>query len=121
MNRVSVLNSPFSLIRPLTLKWTLPTHRPFILKMFWIFSLFSIIALLIFYIFQISAVVSEGYLLQNYQKKLSEFTRENEILEINLAQVNSLRNIEQMVDELGFEKTGEIHYIRALENQIVKE
>jgi hypothetical protein len=118
MNRVSVLNPPLSLIRPLTLKWTLPTRRPFILKMFWIFSLFSIIVLLIFYIFQISELVSEGYLLQNYQKKLSELTQKNEILEINLAQTNSLGNVEKQIHELGFEKIDKVYYIRVLESQI---
>jgi len=113
MNHSLTLSPPISIIRPLTLKLR------FNLKIVWILSIFLIITLLVFYIFQIKSVISEGYLLQNYQKKLNKLSQENEILEINLAQVNSLGNIEKEIQKLGFEKIDKVYYIQVLESQIV--
>lgn len=89
------------------------------LKFFWILSIILIIALIGFYVFQINSIVSESYQIQNYQKTLNAISQKNEILEINLAQVNSLENIKNQIEELGFEKVGQVHYIRVLESQIV--
>jgi len=89
------------------------------LGVFWISTVILIAALLVFYIFQANWIVSESYQIQNYQRKLNELARENEILEINSAQVNSLGNVEQLVEGLNFEKVGQVHYIRVLESQIV--
>lgn len=88
------------------------------LRFFGILSLFLIILLLAFYIFQISDVVSRGYQIQNYQKKLNKLSEETKLLEINSAQINSLGGIEERIQEMGFEKVGKIHYIQILESQI---
>ncbi|MDI6591539.1 MAG: hypothetical protein QME61_01165 [Patescibacteria group bacterium] len=111
--KVQSLNLSLSIFRPPTL------IRPFNLKSFWILSIISIIALFSFYIFQINSIVSESYQIQNYQKRIKVINQNNEALEINLTQVNSLENIEKQIEELGFEKAGQIHYIRVLESQIV--
>lgn len=113
MSYSRALNLPIPIIRPLTLKWR------FSLKTFWALSFISIIILLVFYIFQINSVTSESYLLQNYQKRLNQLRQENEILEIDLAQVNSLINVEKQIETLGFEKVDKVYYIQVLESQIV--
>lgn len=115
MSYLPALNLSTSIIRPLILKWK------FSLKTFWSLSFISIIILSTFYIFQINSVVSESYLLQNYQKKLNQLRQENLILEINLAQVNFLGNVEKKIENLGFEKVDKVYYIQVLENQIAKE
>lgn len=115
VNNTFIINPSLPVIHPLILK------LKFNLKVFGILSFFSILTLLAFYIFQINSVVSEGYQIKNYEKKLNELSRENETLEINSIQINSLRNIEEKIKELGFEKVGPVHYIRVLESQIVKE
>lgn len=115
MNHISTLSPSISIIRPLTLRFK------FSLKIFWILSALSIILFLAFYIFQANSMVSEKYLLKDYQKKLNNLSRENEFLEINSAQVNSLGNIENLVKDFGFEKVGQVHYIQVLESQVVKE
>lgn len=86
-----------------------------------IFSAVLIISLLALYIFQVNSVVSESYQIQKYQKKITELSEENKILEINSLQLNSLVNIENKVQELGFEKADKIYYIRLLEGQVAKE
>ncbi len=115
MSYTDSLNLSISIIRPLTLKWR------FSLKTILIFSFFSIIILSAFYIFQINLMILKSYQLQNYQKKLNQLQQENQILEINLAQVNSLDNVEKQIENLGFERLDKVYYIQVLESQIVKE
>lgn len=110
MQNTLILNSPFSITGGLKLKINL--------KLFWILSIISIMTLLAFYIFQVNAIVSESYQIQNYQRKLNAISEQNEILEINSAQVNSLGNIEEQIQELGFEKVDQVHYIQVLKSQI---
>jgi len=89
------------------------------LRFFWGFAFVLILALLVVYIFQINKVVSEGYLLQEYQRKTEKLVQENEKLETNLAGMGSLGNIENLVKELNLEKIGKIHYIQILESSVV--
>jgi len=112
MDNILTLNPPISIKR-------LPMRLS--LRAFWIFSFISIISLLVLYIFQVNFLVSENYLIQDYQKKLNVLTRENRDLEIRFEQVNSLENIESLLSALNFEKVNKIHYIRVLEGEIVKE
>jgi len=110
MNYTLILNPPISLKFRLNL----------ILKIFWILNFISILAFLVFYIFQVNALVSETYLIQSYEKKLTDLSRENETLTIISAQVNSLDNIENKILEFGFEKVGKIHYIKISEEIVTK-
>jgi len=97
----------------------LPKFPKIGLKAFWILSFISIISLLIFYIFQVNAMIGETYLIQNYQRKIKELSQENKTLEINFSQANSLSTIESLVKNLNFEKVERIHYIQVLESQVV--
>ena len=89
------------------------------LRILRILAVLMIISFLGLYIYQVNAETSERYLVQEYQKKISEISKENKILEINSAQIASLDNITRLLEELDFEKTGKIHYIRALDAQVV--
>jgi len=99
----------------------LPKFPKISLKFFWILSLFSIISLLIFYIFQVNAMIGKIYLIQNYQREIKELSQENKALQVNFSQVNSLPAIESLVKNLNFEKAEKIHYIQALESHVVAE
>lgn len=90
-----------------------------ILKFFRIFSILLIIILFFFYIYQVNAEVSERYLVQDYNKKIKELSRENGDLEIQAARLNSLDKIAELVKPFNFEKTKKIHYIKVLETQVV--
>lgn len=115
MNHASILNFPISIARSFSLK------LKFNLKLFWITSFILIITLLGLYIFQVNYLTYETYQLQNSQKKINELSFENEILGIKLAKLNSLVNIETLIEEFNFEKADKIHYIQISESQIVKE
>ena len=111
MNNILTLHPPISLIFKLK----------FSLKLFWIISFILIITLLGLYISQVNHLTYETYQLQNSQKKIDELSFENEILEIKLAKLNSLVNIENLIEKFNFEKADKIHYIQISESQIVKE
>ena len=113
MNRLLSLNLPISIIDSLIFR------LKFNQKILRILIFLIILTLLAFYIFQANALVSERYLLSNYQKKLNEKLRENEVLLINSTQLNSLSNIKEKVKAMGFEKVDKVYYLKVLENQIV--
>jgi len=89
------------------------------LRVFWLLSILLTITCLVFYIFQVNAEVSERYLTEEYQKRITEISKENQGLEISSAQVNSLDNLTLLLEELDFEKTDKIHYIQVLDTQVV--
>lgn len=89
------------------------------LRVFWLLSILLTITFLVFYIFQVNAEVSERYSIQEYQKRITEVSKENQNLEISSAQINSLDNLTLLLEELNFEETDKIHYIRVLDTQVV--
>jgi cell division protein FtsB len=113
MNNTSILSFPISIRHYLTLK------RKFNLKIFWIASFILIIFLLGFYIFQVNNFVFQTYLIKNYQQELKKLSQENENLEINLTQKDSLKTIEDLIKELSFEKVEKIEYIQVVGSTIV--
>lgn len=89
------------------------------LRAFWLLSILLTIAFLVFYIFQVNVEVSERYSIQEYQERIAEISKENQSLEINSAQINSLDNLTLLLEGLNFEETDKIHYIRVLDTQVV--
>jgi len=64
-------------------------------------------------------MIRETYLVQVYQRKVGVLSQENKTLEINFSQVNSLSNITNAINNLNFEKAGQVRYIQVLEGQVV--
>ncbi len=110
MNNTLILNPSFINI---SFRWKIS------LKLFWLLSFLSIAALLVFYIFQVNAAVSERYLIQEYEKRIGEVSKESQNLAISSAQVGSLDKVEELLEALNFEKINKIHYIRVLDTQVV--
>jgi len=113
MNTTLILNFPFVLGNRFTLKLRI------IWRVFLGLGILSIIALVIFYIFQVNAEISERYSVQKYVGTLNEISEENKNLEINSLQLDSLENISGLLENLNFVKSDKIHYIRVLDNQVV--
>lgn len=78
----------------------------------------SILALLVFYIFQVNALTNETYLIQSCEEKLGQLSGENETLEVNFSKANSLTNIENYLQSQNFEKVSQIKYIYILESSV---
>ena len=111
MNHVSILNLPI-LTKSLYFKPNL--------KMLSILGFILIVFLLGIYIFQVSSLISETYILQNYQKIVAQILEENKILEIDFAKTNSLSNITPKIEELGFEKINAVNYIQVVDNSVAR-
>lgn len=71
------------------------------------------------YIYQTNVEISDRYLIEDYTKKISTFSKENKVLEISLARAGSLDKLAQVVEPMNFEKIDKIHYIRVLNTQAV--
>lgn len=91
----------------------------FSLKIFWILIFFIMLSLLTVCIVQLNAYTEEIYLIQDYEKKLSQLSQENRLLEIDFSKVNSLNNIGSYVQNQIFEKAERVEYIQVLEGTVV--
>ena len=112
-----ILSLPFSF--PITIFPKLILKRKFSKKVFWILSCLLFIFLLSFYIFQINSLTSNTYLLQKYEEKIKEIGEKNTRLEIQLAELNSLENLEKFVENLNYERVEKVRYIQVLGGEIV--
>ncbi len=78
------------------------------------------LSLSVLYVFQINRMVQGAYLIKSYQKQVNELTQVNKNLEINLAQISYLENIQDKTEELNFQKVQEIKYVQILDNSLAK-
>jgi len=98
---------------------SLPILFPFFriklsLKLFWLFVLTAIVALLASSIYLVNVYTSEIYAVSQYEKKAKQLSEENKLLEINMTKAGSLQNADNYVQN--FERAGKIEYIRVLES-----
>ncbi len=87
-------------------------------KVFLTIIFISMLALLVFYIFQVNTLTNETYLIQSCEEKLSQLSGENETLEVNFSKANSLANIENYLQRQNFEKVSQVKYIYILESSV---
>jgi len=84
-----------------------------------ILCVMSILLLSALYILQINKEVSQRYLADDCEKKISRFARENNNLEKDLAQTLSLNKVSEVVRTLGYLKSDRVQYIRVMDNRVV--
>ncbi len=113
MNNLLVFNSSILIKNPLISKKT------FNLRAFWILTIVLLIILLGFYIFQINELAKGIYYIRRYETKLFGISQEHRALEITFFQNNSLKNIDDLVEKLNFEKPVQITHIQPLDSPIV--
>ncbi|MBU4205018.1 hypothetical protein KKE19_03470 [Patescibacteria group bacterium] len=101
---------PFSLIKLPKINW----------KAFLLLNFCVLLFLTVFYALQINNITNGSYLIKSYQKKIETLLQENNNLEINLAQISYLENVQEKTAELGFEKIQTIKYIQILDNSLAK-
>jgi len=88
------------------------------LMIFKIVTFISIFCLLSLSILQIGFLTKEFYLIKNYERRLTELSKENKILEIDFSKMNSLANIENYLLNEKFVKINGIKYIQIMESSI---
>ena len=74
------------------------------------------IALLCFYVWQINSLTKGSYLINSYDKKISQLSNENKNLEISFAESSFLGQALIKIQALDFQKTTSVKYIQISDN-----
>lgn len=104
------------LVHPARIKIRFNLSRQFL----YLATFVSLVALFGYYIFQVNALAKESYMIRDYEKKVRQFSKTNEILEVNFSKTNSLTNAEKYLSNQVFQKTNSVKYIQLLEDQVVR-
>jgi hypothetical protein len=73
---------------------------------------FMVLALLVFYVWQINDLTRGFYLTNTYEKQISKLSEENKNLEISFAESSFLGQALEKIKALNFQKTTSIKYIQ---------
>ncbi len=73
-----------------------------------------LVALIISYIFQISEMTRETYLVRDYDREIKEINEESRLREYSFLQANSLSRVQ----DSSFEKVDEVDYIEIVRPQV---
>ncbi len=96
----------------------LPILRTFKLrpsfKIFSILLIAVIFSLLLVCVYQLNRHTQEVYLIKDFEKKINQLSQENKMLEINFSNANSLKNINNYLQNQSFVKVGKVEYIYLL-------
>ena len=84
-----------------------------------ILGTFLIALLLVFYICQVTQITKAGFFISNYERQIAEFSQESQSLETNFPHLNSLANLETILNNLDYEKVEKVHYLRLPGTQVV--
>ena len=87
-------------------------------------SMFSVALICVaglLYVFQISGVATKGYEIENYEKTLSELHRENQKMQIEIADLKSMDNLENESEKLSAIDYRDIIYITSISGVVAME
>lgn len=81
---------------------------------------FFLLVIMIFsYIYQVSALTQETYLIEKYQEKINAYSKESQTLEYEFLQSNSFFEIEKLAQKLNFEPVEKVSYIEVFGSEVV--
>lgn len=81
-----------------------------------ILGFFMILALLVFYVWQINALTRGYYLTNTYEKQISNLSEENKNLQISFAESSFMGQALEKIKALNFQKTTSVKYIQLLDS-----
>lgn len=84
-------------------------------KIFSAFLIAAIFSLLLTCVYQLNRHTQEVYLIKDIEKKINQLSKENKVLEINFSSANSLKNINNYLQNQSFVKVGKVEYVYLLE------
>ena len=87
-------------------------------------SMFTVVLICtagLLYVFQISGVATKGYEIENYEKTLSELQRENQKMQIEIADLKSMGNLENESEKLRAINYKDIIYITSISSAVAME
>ena len=91
------------------------TKKVFNLRFLKFFSIALTISLVFLCVFQVNMMTKETALIESYEFEADQLFKENKKLEIVFSQKNSLRNFDDILEKMEFEKLVEVDYIQILD------
>ena len=85
----------------------------------YIISGLILVSLIFLYVFQVSALTRESYLMENYKNRIDFYSQETCSMEYKFLQNNSFFEIENIAQELNFEEASRVSYIQVRESEVV--
>ena len=80
---------------------------------------FCLVALLLTsYIFQVIKYTKAGFSVSQYESQIAQVTKETRSLEDSFSNASSLPNLDSLVNNMGYQDIGTIHYIEMAGNQV---
>jgi hypothetical protein len=76
---------------------------------------FISLSLLVFYVWQINNLTSGSYLVNSYEKQISNLSAENKNLQVSFAESSFLGQALVKIQALNFQKTTSVKYIQILD------
>jgi len=91
-------------------------------EMTWKIACFSafivILPLLVFYVWQVNDLTKGSYLINSYQKQITQLSTENKNLEVSFAESSFLGQALVKIRALNFQKTTSVKYIQIPDNSV---
>lgn len=79
---------------------------------------FAGLALLIFYVWQVNDLTRGSYLINSYEKQISQFSEENKNLQVSFAESSFLGQALSKIQALNFQKTASVKYIQIPDSSV---
>ena len=89
-------------------------------KMFCVGVVFVCFTLLIYYVWQVNHLTQGTYLINSYEKQISQLSTEKKNLEVGFAESGFLGQVQQKIQALNFQKTTAVKYIQIPANSLAK-
>lgn len=77
------------------------------------------LTLLVFYVWQINALTRGFYLVNGYEKQISQLSEENNSLQVSFAESSFLGQALTKIQSLNFQKATLVKYIQTLDSAVV--
>ena len=87
-------------------------------KMVCLIGSFICLSLLVFYVFQINDLTKGSYLINTYEKQISQLSDENKNLQVSFAENSFLGQVLQKAGELNFQKVVSVKYVQISDDSV---
>lgn len=84
------------------------------------FISFAMFGLGVLYIWQINTVSAKGYIISDYEKRLSSLERETRSLDVAISKHTSIRAVQERLGEAGFEQVSDAEYVSFTSDAVAK-
>ena len=79
---------------------------------------FAVMALSVFYVWQVNDLTRGSYLINSYEKQISNLSAENKNLEVSFAESSFLGQALEKIQALNFQKTTSVKYIQIPDSSV---